>query len=634
LKNLNFQDNPSFNVNISAVLCQFSFLQNLYIQQTSIDGSIPSCVSVWSDMKNLIIENTRMSGEIPSEIFTLSQLVSLHVALSSFSGAIPDKFDSLPYLEDAFFAGTKGQEGFVDPLPSSLFRRGSIQSLSIQFCSFNGPLPDLSEMTSLAAFDFSNNVHLSTPFPGEILTKLWAVPPISQNVLRSLHFDFTPVYGTIPYTSTPFQQMNQQNGFSFTHSSLTGYIPNSTISWVNNAETLKNLVQDCPRLLQPVMPWVEPLVGSASFTGLAINVNGISSQTQIFSMDGGQMINVSVSDQLANFPSSVLQCGFCIAPSAANCTSTSLSSLNVQQLNQILLLSEAAIVGGGLVSCRIPTGISISSPGLGVYYKGPGYGPSYLTEIFCLSTTFLTMAFYNPKPYLSYISPSYGRPEGCSLVTVFGRGFLNAPNATLLLAESVFTATGTIINDTAATFYIPLAKGAFSDGQHISVAFLSTGSPAEQSISTASYTFNTTCHTPLVPCLDGYADPEHCPTPLCRCNSAGRCNYNASTPGIWSCGCQLGFGGRMCQECSPNYFGPLCDKCPCDLEHGTCDWGLNQSGSCTCNSYFIGSDCNVSVMGLGFGGAVAIGAIIAAVVLLRKRRQAKQLDQELLVNQH
>jgi hypothetical protein len=634
LQNLNFQNNRGLSLSVENVLCQLIYLQDLYIPETGIGGTIPSCVSNWVGMKNLIIENTQMTGTIPNEIFSLRNLVSLHLALSDFSGVIPDMFDSLPYITDVFFAGRKGSTGFVDPLPKSLFQRGSIQSLTIQFTSLVGPLPDLSNMHSLAALDLSNNFKLSTPFPGELFTKVWNVPPLSKDVLRSFHFDFTPVYGTIPSTTTDFQQMNQNNGFSFTHSLITGYVPNSTFSWVRDDSSLNNLVQDCPRLLTPVMPWVAPLVGSATFNGLFINVNAITSQVQIFSMAGGDTFTAAVSDSLTHFPADVLYCGFCIAEDQENCTSTSLSSLDPITLSTIVVLGQATITGDGLVSCTTPSGVTNPTPGLGMYYKGPGYGPPYLSEIFSLSAGFFPFRFYNPKPHLAYLSPKSGRLEGCTLITAVGTGFLNAPNATLLVDNNIMTAPGTVINDTFATFVVPLANGTYNypTTQTLEVTFLPTGSPLDQSTSTASYQFAQTCRTPLVPCMDGFTDPEQCPvTPLCRCNSAGKCNYNASTPDVWSCGCLLGFSGDACQNCAENYFGSTCNKCPCDLSHGTCDWGVKGSGSCTCNSYFIGADCTISIVGLGVCIPLGLLAVGAAIFLFRRRRISSQ-DEELLVN--
>lgn len=635
LTNLNFQDNMGLSLSVEDVLCPLTNLQDLYLMQTSIGGTIPTCVSNWGGMKNLIVENTQMSGTIPAEIFSLRNLVSLHLALSGFSGAIPDSFGNLENLADVFLAGKKGSRGFEDPLPPSLFQRGTVQSLTLQFNSFKGPLPRLTGMSSLAAFDFSNNLELSTPFPAEIFTDLWAVPPQSKDVLRSLHFDFTPVYGTIPSTSVKFQQLNQQNGFSFTHSQLTGYIPNSTFTWVQSASSLLNLVQDCPRLLPPLMPWVAPLVGSTTFTGMFIDIEGVTSQAQTFTMAGGEAFTASVSESLENFPAGLLFCGFCVTEDQENCTSTSLTSLNPEQLRAILLLAPATVVVGqqSTIACTTPTGITNANPTLGLYYQGPGYGASYDKELFCLSQNLAAIRFYNPNPHLQRLVPPMGRPEGCTLVTAIGAGFANAPNASLLLDNNIETAPGTVLNDTAAVFYIPRANGSYSYplGNPLVVNFLPTSSPLHVGTTAATYAFADSCRTPLVPCVDGFTDPEQCPTPLCRCNSVGTCNYNATSPSVWSCGCRQGFDGLACEACAENYFGGNCDKCPCNLGHGTCDWGLIKSGTCSCNKYFTGADCTISIIGLGVSIPLGLVAIGVAVFVFRRKRAAN-LDQELLVN--
>ena len=637
LKNLNFQDNTNLDVSMENVLCLFTNLEDLYLPQTGVSGTIPTCVSNWGGMKNLIIENTQMSGSIPTEIFSLRNLVSLHIALSDFSGIIPDSFESLPYLTDVFFAGKKGSTGFIDPIPKTLFQLRSITSLTLQFNSFTGPLPDLSNMYNLAALDFSNNLQLSTNFPEELFTKVWIIPPTSGDVLRSLHFDFTPVYGTIPSTTTVFSNMNQQNGFSFTHSLLTGYIPNSTLGWVHNPSSLTNLVQSCFRMLTPVMPWVEPLFGNQNFHGLQIDISAISSTIQVFSMAGGEQFTLSVSDQLVNFPLNVLACGFCIAADQTNCMSDSLSDLDPQTLSTIVVVSKATITGKGELSCVTPTGITSANPGLGLYYKGPGYGPSYLSEIFLLSSVFYPFRFYNPTPSLSYLMPNRGRLEGCSQITAVGQGFTNAPNASLLIDNNIY-AFGSVINDTAATFLIPLASGGNASGHFdyptslpLRVVFLATGSPDHQGSTSATYQFDQTCRTPLVPCINGFQDPEGCPTPLCRCNSAGTCNFNSSTQ-VYMCGCTSGFDGLGCEACGVDYFGTSCDKCPCDLSHSTCNWGIDKDGSCSCNSYFIGADCTVSIVELGVFIPLGLIAVGAGVLLLRRKR-VSSLDEELFVNQ-
>ena len=655
LSNINLQ----FNLKLGGLtlddFCGFRSLSDVYLVEVSIGGTIPACFTQMTSMQNFIIQSTNIGGTLPQNVFeNWDQIVSLHLALSNFEGHVPDFFGSLPHLKDVFIAGKKcGNgicgKGLTDPIPASLFQSDTIESLTIQFTRFTEPLPDdLSKMASLSAVDFSNNPDWHLPFPATLFTTAWTTKltdPNSPN--RSLHFDFTPLYGTIPFTSSALVSMNSMNAFGFTNSLITGYIPTSTVSWVPSAffnSSLKNMVQDCSRLLPPIRDWVFPLLGTTKPRLLYINVRGIVSTEQVFSMSGGVAFNVSISDELIHFPKtdavsgkSLLYCGFCIVDNHTLCTNMNAYE-SVSQVNVVLM--EALFTPGvAVLTCKTPR-ISQPNPVMGVYYKGPGYGsPHDPPEIYLVSYELFPVRFYNPHPHLASLSPSSGRIEGCSLVTAVGYGFTNAPNATLTLnGEAIVTGRGSVLNDTAATFLIPLAADGnwsvrynFAYGVSLDAMFLPAGNATQHGTSVATYEFQRTCNTPLVPCEFGMTDPESCPSPLCRCNSAGECNFN-STEQTYTCSCLSNFNGSGCEKCAKNYFGWNCDTCPCDLSHGTCDWGISNSGKCDCDPYFIGSDCTVSVVLLGTTIPLALGMIAGAIFVARRKKKTKFDDDFPLIN--
>ena len=60
--------------------------------------------------------------------------------------------------------------------------------------------------------------------------------------------------------------------------------------------------------------------------------------------------------------------------------------------------------------------------------------------------------------------------------------------------------------------------------------------------------------------------------------------------------CGAGFGGVLCEECLPGFFGPDCEPCPGVGEvcsgAGVCDDGTDGGGECECSRRFAGEDCS------------------------------------------
>ncbi|KAG8345454.1 hypothetical protein TRVL_03717 [Trypanosoma vivax] len=76
-----------------------------------------------------------------------------------------------------------------------------------------------------------------------------------------------------------------------------------------------------------------------------------------------------------------------------------------------------------------------------------------------------------------------------------------------------------------------------------------------------------------------------------KCND---CGMNGVCQADGSCKCNEGFKGANCGECTDNHYGPKCRQCPSCLNGGTCDSGINGTGSCRCKGMFSGLRCNVT----------------------------------------
>ncbi|CAH7321829.1 stabilin-2 [Phodopus roborovskii] len=103
-------------------------------------------------------------------------------------------------------------------------------------------------------------------------------------------------------------------------------------------------------------------------------------------------------------------------------------------------------------------------------------------------------------------------------------------------------------------------------------------------------------------CRKDYLQPQCCPGhwgPDCMecpagaqspCSGRGTCDEGME--GTGSCSCQAGFSGTACETCaSDNVFGPNCSAV-CSCVHGVCNRGLNGDGTCECFSAYRGPRCD------------------------------------------
>ena len=98
--------------------------------------------------------------------------------------------------------------------------------------------------------------------------------------------------------------------------------------------------------------------------------------------------------------------------------------------------------------------------------------------------------------------------------------------------------------------------------------------------------------------------------------STWNCKYTfaleTAFPYILRYGCNLNSG--VCQsadfcKCNPNFYGKDCAK-QCNCKNGKCSDGESGSGACTCDSGYIGSKCDTSII------TIAVPAVIGVLFIL------------------
>lgn len=626
LQHLNLQGNH-LSGSIPTGWCSLTNLQYVMLQNNAgLSGTIPACIASWSNLIQLNIQNTNMEGTIPAFIFeSFRNLQGLYLAGSRFSGQIPDMFDRLPFLQNVAFNGdgSRGGASYSGTFPTTLFQVQTLLTVSIQYTAITGPVPDFSGTPEISTIVLSSNPNMAMTFPSALLTSMWASPMVTAGS-RGLLISDMPMTGTIPQIFGDVMDLSTSGGFGFSGTDITGYIPNTTLHWVPLASQ-QGLLANCKKLLYPIKPWMAHLVtvrdGEVPYTGLQFTLSGLlnSNAGVAYSMAGGDTITISgvgFVDIASRF-----NCAFCVSGNQTACESD-VNQMTTAQRQANFVFSPATVnVLNASMSCVTPSLPTNGNIMVYIFYVGSAYGPG--TEYYQVSSSFVSVPFFNPRPTLVSLMPDHGRLEGCSQLFAVGSGFLNAPSVVLLIDDAIQSVNATVVNDSFVTFYLPLANATninskynYETYSNLTVDVFAIGISGPRGHSNATYYFSTTCSSPLVLCDNGFEDPEGCPTPLCRCFSAGQCSDSNATLG-YQCHCLEGHAGDSCEACSGGHFGLQCAACEC--RHGACDDGIHGTGRCDCTSGYFGEDCQISKYGLGFG--VVIGGIVALLTALFLRKK-------------
>ncbi|KAK4492130.1 hypothetical protein RD792_002927, partial [Penstemon davidsonii] len=189
-------------------------LDRIQIDQNQISGPIPVSFANLLKGKHFHMNNNSLSGQIPAELSRLPELVHLLLDNNNLSGYLPPELYAMPkllilQLDNNNFGGSI--------IPSSYGNMSRLLKLSLRNCSLQGPIPDWSNMPSIAYIDLSLN-QLNGSIPTGALSENITTIDLSNNYLT----------GTLPAS---FSRLPLLQKMSVANNSLSGSVP-STI-WQN-----------------------------------------------------------------------------------------------------------------------------------------------------------------------------------------------------------------------------------------------------------------------------------------------------------------------------------------------------------------------------------------------------------------
>ncbi|CAL4934589.1 unnamed protein product [Urochloa decumbens] len=221
-------------------------LQNLYLDNLGISGSMPSDIGNLIGLKVLYLVNTSISGVIPQSIGKLENLTELHLDDNALSGLVPSSAGNLTKLIK-LSACNNNLEGSIPP---SLGKLSGLISLDFSWNYLNGSIPkEVFLLLSLSlTLDLSHN-SLSGPLPFEVgsLANLNAlslsgnhlsgqIPTTIRNciVLEVLLLDSNSFQGSIPQ---PLGDIKGLRVVNLTMNKFSGVIPDALGS-IHNLQQL------------------------------------------------------------------------------------------------------------------------------------------------------------------------------------------------------------------------------------------------------------------------------------------------------------------------------------------------------------------------------------------------------------
>jgi Leucine-rich repeat (LRR) protein len=186
-------------------------LQELYLQNNNLTGSIPAQIDQFNSLSKLQLSNNKISGEIPVSIGGLKKLRELWLDSNKLNGTLTeDHFSNLTSLQDLWLSGNSIKM-LVNDTWNAPFQ---LISASFRSCILGPQFPSWIMLPTLETLDISNtSIHDSIPF------QFW----ITMYTVQVLDLSENKIVGRLP-TSFLF---NYMQGFILDISSnqLVGPIP-------------------------------------------------------------------------------------------------------------------------------------------------------------------------------------------------------------------------------------------------------------------------------------------------------------------------------------------------------------------------------------------------------------------------
>ncbi|KAK4483044.1 hypothetical protein RD792_010220 [Penstemon davidsonii] len=188
-------------------------LQLLLLNGNQLTGSLPDELGYLSNLDRIQIDQNHISGPIPVSFANLTKTKHFHMNNNSLSGQIPPELSQLPNLVHLLL----DNNNLSGLLPPELSETPKILIMSLRNCSVQGPIPDWSNLPSIAYIDLSLN-----QLNGSIPTG-----PLSDNI-TTIDLSNNHLNGTIPST---FLSLPRLQKLSVANNSMSGSVP--SIIWLN-----------------------------------------------------------------------------------------------------------------------------------------------------------------------------------------------------------------------------------------------------------------------------------------------------------------------------------------------------------------------------------------------------------------
>ncbi|KAI3916479.1 hypothetical protein MKW92_007550 [Papaver armeniacum] len=244
---------------------QWPKLQNLWIDETRVEGPIPMTISNAPQLVRLSASSCSIQGSLPSSFYNLSQLqfldlsgnditghihssishlrnlYSLDLSGNNFQGSIPTSISNLRNLHFLHLSGNN----FQGSIPTSISKLKNLHSLCLSFNNFQGSIPiSISYLRNLHFLDLSYN-----NFQGSI--------PISISYLRNLHFldlSYNNFQGSIPKSICEIYTLQE---LSLYHNNISGKIPSciTKLRHLSNFDVFNNSINGTV----PLLSWINEL---------------------------------------------------------------------------------------------------------------------------------------------------------------------------------------------------------------------------------------------------------------------------------------------------------------------------------------------------------------------------------------